>query len=332
MKRSSGITRRQFIRITASAGILAAGGLAYGVVQAVRVEETQLLLGSIANLTIITTEPERARNAIQAALQEMSMLEEVFSRFRETSQLSQLNTTGILENPHPAMKTVLGYALHYGQLTHGAFDVTVEPVLRLYREAVRTGELPAEEPASAARQLVDYRKIIMTDTQVRLSEPGMAVTLDGIAKGFIIDAGTDVLREHGFDQIMVELGGDLQTSGTADGRPWQVLIQQPDGGETPLVAQLRGKAMATSGDYQSTFTPDRRLHHIINPGNGVSPTELASVSVIASTACDADALSTAVMVMGTQAGLGLIERLPGVEALVITKQGSIHATESFSLR
>ncbi len=336
MKQSSGLTRRQFIRITASAGLLVAGGLAYGATnlqaKVVRVEETQLLLGSIANLAIISQEPDRARTAIRAALQQMSALEDVFSRFRPHSQLSQLNATGTLDNPHTTLTYVLQKAVGYGNLTGGAFDVTIEPVLQLYRQAVQTGVWPTEAQVSMARQLVDYRSIIIQDNRIHLDYPGMAVTLDGIAKGFIIDAGTDVLRQHGFDHIMVELGGDLHTSIDAGERDWRILVQQPDASATPIVTQLRDGAMATSGDYQYTFTADRRLHHIIDPASGLSPYELASASVIADTACNADALSTAVMIMGSQAGLTMIEGLPDFEALVITKQGVVHLTERFLSR
>ncbi|QPC84483.1 FAD:protein FMN transferase [Phototrophicus methaneseepsis] len=336
MKQSSGLSRRQFIRITASAGALLASGLGYGMAvqgQAVHVEEAQMLLGSIAHLTIISTEPDRARQAIQAAFRRMADLEAVFSRFQPASQLSQLNATGSLTNADPALQEVLARAIEYGDLTSGAFDVTVEPLLRLYREAAQKGGAVAEPVVLSAKQLVNYRQISITNSTLRLNKSGMSITLDGIAKGYIIDAGTSVLSEYGFEHIMVELGGDLQTRGDADGRPWQVRIEKPSvpSAAMSLVAQLNNTAMATSGDYQYTFTPDRRLHHIIDPSSGVSPDELASASVIAGTACDADALSTSVLVMGASAGLELIDRLPGVEALVMTKEGTVYHSAHFPL-
>ena len=333
------LSRREFIRLTACAGLALAGGVGLAELarsrQAVdQVQETRMLLGSLAHLTVISPNSAQARAAVTAAFDQMTALEDVFSRFRPDSQLSQLNTNGRLSNPPASFKAVLTKAVAYGDLTGGAFDVTVEAVLRQYRGAAQAGTLPSTEQIDAAQQLVDYRQIAITDSAISLTRPGMAVTLDGIAKGYIIDAGAQVLREHGFEQVLVELGGDLQTYGTADAHPWQVSIEQPDraAASTPIRAQLVNRALATSGDYQYTFTPDRRLHHILDPHSGVSPDELSSASVIAPTACDADALATALLVMGADAGLALIARLPDFEALVISKQGSIRQSAHFPAR
>ncbi|MFW5709414.1 MAG: FAD:protein FMN transferase [Chloroflexota bacterium] len=339
MTQSSGLTRRQFIRITASAGALLAGGIGLGLAStgksAVRVEETRYLLGSIANLTVISREPNSARRAIQAAFDRMTALEDVFSRFRPHSQLSRLNADGGIKDLDRELYEVVSKAIDFGRMTGGAFDITVEPVLQLYRNASKTGIWPDATRVRAAREYVDYREITVTPDSIRLNKPGMAVTLDGIAKGYIIDAGTDVLAKYGFEQIMIELGGDLQTRGDAGLRPWQVSIRRPVddlSAQGSLIAQLEDTALATSGDYLFTFTPDRQLHHIIDPENGLSPDELSSASVIAPTACEADAFSTALMVMGARNGLTLIAHLAGVEALVITKQGELLQTEGFPLR
>ena len=334
------LSRRQFIRMTAIAGLFAASGAGLAArlaTPAVRTQETRLLLGSIANLTVISPYPDQAQAAIAASFDRMAALEDVFSRFRPHSALSQLNSDGYISEAHPALREVLVKAVDYGHLTRGAFDVTVEPVLRLYREATKTGKLPEPSAVVAAQELVDYRRIAIAGDSVRLGKSGMAVTLDGIAKGYIIDAGVNALREYGFEQVMVELGGDLQAHNDAGSRPWQVGIQQPvpdtdTVANTPLVTQVTNRALATSGDYQYTFTPDRRLHHIIDPDSGISPGELASASVMARTACDADALATAIMVMGAQAGLALVEGLPDTAALVISKQGAVHFSARFPLR
>ncbi len=333
------LSRRQFIRITAAAaGAAIAGGVGLAELSrssrtAERVQDSRMLLGSITNLTVISTDATQARLAINTAFERMASLEEVFSRFRPTSQLSRLNASGTLVDPHPALKAVLTKAVGYGDLTGGAFDVTVEAVLKPYREAAKTSTVPDETTIADAQERVDYRQISIGADVIRLNRPGMAITLDGIAKGYIIDAGAAVFREYGFEQMMVELGGDLQTFGSAGSRPWQVGIQQPTptAEQSPLIAHIVNVAMATSGDYLYTFTSDRRLHHIIDPHSGISPHELSSASVIAATACDADALATSLMVMGADAGLALIERLPDIEALVISKQGSIRVSTGFPI-
>lgn len=332
------LSRRQFIRMTAIVGAAAASGiglfeLARAPRSGDRVQETRMLLGSITHMTVISTNGEQARAAITASFDRMSSLENVFSRFRPESQLSQLNAAGILNDPHPELKTVLEKAIRYGDITQGVFDVTIETVLRQYRQSVQAGTLPNDEQIAAAKRLVDYRQIEVTHRAVRLGLPGMAVTLDGIAKGYIIDAGVAVLREYGFEQVLVELGGDLQTSGSAEQQPWHVSIQQPTGmgGAAPLVAQFVNRAMATSGDYEYTFTPDRRLHHILDPHTGISPDELSSATVIAPTTCDADALATSLMVMGANAGLALIAQIPEAEALVISKHGVMRQSAAFPI-
>ncbi len=330
------LSRRQFIRITAMAGLATVCGaglssLARSRQQVREVQETRMLLGSIAHLNIISVDQDQARAAINASFDRMAELEDVFSRFRPYSQLSQLNIMGALSDPHPELKTVLTKAIEYGDLTGGAFDVTVESLLEKYRHSAVSGTLPDDAQIVAAKQLVDYRQIEITDRVIRLKLQGMAITLDGIAKGYIIDAGAAVLREFGFEQILVELGGDLQTYGSDVAHTWQVVIQQPPGTHNipPITAQLVSHAMATSGDYQYTFTPDRRLNHILNPHTGASPDELSSATVIAPTACDADALSTSLMVMGADAGLTMIAAQPDAEALVISKTGVVRRSAHF---
>jgi thiamine biosynthesis lipoprotein len=333
---STTISRRQFLSITASAGLLMAGGfgLANRAQASEPIRETRLLMGSIANLTVISGNPQQAKAAISAAFDRMEALEAVFSRFQEQSQLSQLNMMGVLADAHPAMIEVLTRAAAYGHLTDGAFDVTIEPVHRLYRDTVRRGSLPTASAVEAARQLVNYQQIEISESSVRLKQPGMAITLDGIAKGYIIDQGAAVLREHGFDNVLVELGGDMNALGQPAERPWQISIQQPNASLTehqPLIAHLTGVALATSGDYLNTFTADHRLHHILDPQSGISPLELTSASVIAPTACDADALATSLVVMGSERGIALADQLKDIEALVITKRGDIHKTAGFPI-
>jgi FAD:protein FMN transferase len=337
MRSPTGLSRRRFLRITATAGVLLAGGagLAHNLAASrQRVAESRLLLGGLANITLISDQPQQARVAITAAFDRMEALEAIFSRFQPQSQLSRLNAAGQLSAAHPALREVLTRAVDYGELTHGAFDITIEPVHRLYRQHAQNGELPKASAVQAARQLVDYRQIEISGDTVRLGMAGMAITLDGIAKGYIVDQGAAALREHGFESVLVELGGDLHTLGGAGDRPWQIGIRQPtpEPAARELVAQLRGAALATSGDYLHTFTPDRRLHHILEPDSGLSPGELASASVMATTTCDADALSTALLVMGAARGLDLIDRLAGVEALVIAKDGAVQPTPGFPLR
>ena len=334
---SSKITRRQFLRITASAGALLASGAGFAglshraTAAPARIQESRIVMGSMANLTLLSDDPVRAQQAIRAAFERMDALENLLSRFRPQSQLSLLNQHGRLEQAAPELREVVQRAITFGYLTQGAFDISIEPVSRLYREGVKTGRMPTAHEIAEARAYVDYRQIKISGSSVRLEKAGMALTLDGIGKGYIIDQGVAVLREHGFTNVLVEIGGDLSSSGDAGDRPWRVGIRQPQEGAQVLIAQVQNMALATSGDYLNTYSPDRVLNHILNPSTGMSPPELASASVSTLDACDADALATALMVMGRERGLALIEHLKDVEALVITKTGEMHHSSSFPL-
>lgn len=299
---------------------------------AARVEETRLLMGTIANLTVISADPDRGRLAIVAAFGTMERLEGVLSRFLPDSQVSRLNQDGRLDRPDDALQAVLARALEYAQLTGGAFDVSVEPLLAAYRRSAASGASLPEMERRRLISAVDYRAIELQPGWVRFKRPGMAVTLDGIAKGYVIDEGTRALRERGLDGILVEVGGDLMCGSQGDG-PWRVGIQAPRAtgeGQRVGIAVLYEGAMASSGDYLNAFTQDYRLHHILDPRWGVSPAELASTCVVAPTAMDADALSTSLMVLGFHAGLKLVERLPGVEALLVGKDQRVAASSGFT--
>jgi thiamine biosynthesis lipoprotein len=150
----------------------------------------------------------------------------------------------------------------------------------------------------------------------------MSITLDGIAKGYIVDAGVKILRGHGFENVLVEAGGDLLASGyKAAEVPWKIGIQSPRKGRSGLmqILSVKNQGVATSGDYMQSYSPDFANHHIIDPRCGRSPREIASVTVIAPTATLADGLSTTLMVLGPEAGTRLMKHFPDCEAYLIGK-------------
>lgn len=327
MSQPQHLSRRGFLRISAILGLgMSAGGwLLTHESAAVAVSETRLLMGSIANLTVVSADASGARRALTAAFDRMQALETIFSRFQPESWLSRLNRTGSVRGTPPEFRAVIDHAVTVSDLTDGAFDITVEPLLALYRAAARSGTSADADAVTAAHALVDYRAIDIRGDQVRLLRPGMALTLDGIAKGYVIDEGIRTLEAYGLAKAMVEVGGDLHACGP---EPWRIGIQSPHAARDTVsrVVEIRNQAMTTSGDYISTFTDDRSLHHILDPRTGLSPTELSSVSVTAASACTADALSTALMVMGAESGLRVLQRLENVSALFIGKNGRVTAS------
>lgn len=327
--RSKSLSRRQFLQIIAVGGIAGATAkLSFDSwTQMEPVSETRLLMGTVVNLTVVSDDPAKARVAVQACLDRMVDLEQVLSRFLPESQLSQLNQAGFLEQADPALLKVVAESLKISQLSGGAFDITVKPVL----DAIQSGRAPTEHERAA----VGYQNLQIDGTQITYLKSGMGITLDGIAKGYIVDRGVEVLQGHGFGNIMVEAGGDLMANGQpANGEAWKlgVIDPRPAGDSSYLTSfSVTNQAVATSGDYVQHYTEDKRQHHIVNPQTGSSPSELASVTMLAPNAMLADAFSTTVMVTGIETGLLLVNQLPDVETLLVTKDKQIFRSNKFPL-
>ena len=228
------------------------------------------------------------------------------------------------------MRDVLRLAERVSAMGDGAFDITVQPVLDLY---LARHSMPDPESIEQGIERVGHRAVRIEGGAVVLDRPGMAITLDGIGKGYIVDRAVDVLAERGFPDVFVEAGGDLMASGDkgADG-PWRIGIRAPRPGMT-LQARFdaRNVAGATSGDYMQPFTPDYRQHHILDPRTGYSAPELASSTVLAPDAATADALATLTMVLGSSKGRELLEGLPGCEGYFVSKEMEVIRTSGFAV-
>jgi FAD:protein FMN transferase len=327
------MSRRQMLRIVAAAGI---AGLTLEIGRdhgPAALSETRLVIGTIVNLTVVSKDATAGRAAITSCLDRMSFLEALLSRFNPGSDLARLNRDGHLESASPALLEVLEQARQISDLSGGAFDVTILPVLSLYQDRLSVGlGLPSEDEVLQARRLVDYRGISVAGTRVSLARPGMGITLDGLAKGYIIDAAVATLRGHGFANVLVEAGGDLLAQGQ-DSRqlPWEIGIQAPRREQGIVMASfgVTDVAVATSGDYMQPFAPDYSEHHILDPRTGHSAPELSSATIDAPTAVLADALATAVMVMGPRRGIELVETIPGCECYLVTKGLNVLRSRGF---
>lgn len=317
--------RKDFLRIVAAAGAAGmAGKLGWDMAHApVVVEETRSLMGTVVNLTVIGEDRLSARQAVGACFSRMASLESLLSRFQPGSQLSRLNRDGEIRGADRALIHVLERALSISRQSGGKFDITIKPVLDLYQHVqAETNNLPTRVEIEKALRLVDYQNVHIEGQNVRFVDQEMAVTLDGIAKGYIVDRGVGALRERGFRNVLVEAGGDLAASGGKPGdTPWRIGVIAPRDGEDEFTTRVSvwNQALATSGDYLQSYSEDHKVHHILDPRQGISSPELASVSVLAPSAMSADGYATAVMAMGPEQGLKLIESLPEVEAVLITK-------------
>ena len=293
---------------------------------------TSWALGSPVTLTLLDRDARQAERAMAAAFDELETIEQLMSVYRADSELSELNRGGRLVDPHPYLLEVLRMAEWMSCRSGGAFDVTVQPLWRLNQEAKQRGELPTEDEVAIARRDVDWKRVKVSPSRVDLRGAATSVTLNGIAQGFAADRVRAVLAAHGITAALIDTGELSSMGSKSDGRPWRVGIQHPRRSDAYIgLARLAGRCLATSGDYATSFTVDRREHHVFDPTTGRSPHELCSVSVVAPTAVLADAMSTAVLVTGIERGLRLVESTSGVDALMVDKHGRTVVTDGFPI-
>ena len=254
------------------------------------------------------------RDRIAAHLED---LEDRFSTYRQDSEVSRFNAYPGQDwfSVSPVFLEVLRQGIAISQLSDGAFDMTVGPLVELrgFAAGDRTGLIPPRHAIEALLAATGFAYLEMRDTPpaVRRTRPGVQLDLSGIAKGYAVDELSRLLGEAGFSAYMVEIGGEVRSRGhRADGEDWAVGIEDPDGAGTTATVPLRDAAIATSGDYRNYFEYEgQRYSHTLDPRTARPITHsLASVSVISSTAATADALATALLVMGPAAGLELAVR------------------------
>jgi thiamine biosynthesis lipoprotein len=324
--------KRTRVALPVGLGLLAIllGALAHAASSAPfqRFEFARLRMGTTVRIILYAPDEARARRAAQAAYTRIDEIEARLSHFRDDSEVSALSASSGNGPRHVSPDTVkaLTAAVRFSELSDGAFDVTVGPLARLWKESLRTKRLPDARALSAARSLVGYKGILIDPTgqTVALRVRGMRLDLGAIAKGYAADEALAALTKEGITSALVDAGGDMRFSAPPPGRiGWKVAIDRPVGDSTPReVIELSNAAVATSGDsYQYVLIGGRRYSHILDPKTGLGMTEAASATVIAPDAMTADALATALCVMPPQAGIRLAESWPGVSALIVRREG-----------
>lgn len=345
MKPDRPITRRRVLHIAAAAGGLAlAGGGIASLAQARRLTEPQrwqgTALGAQSTITLYHDDAHAGVRLIEEAVAELDRLERIFSLYQAESHLSRLNRDGRLEAPPMELVQLLAEARSFSERTSGAFDVTVQPLWSLYaKHFADPGADPSGPPDHAvrrARDLVDYRALEIDTDLIAFRQPGMAVTLNGIAQGWITDRIADLLRAAGLEDLLVNLGEIRAVGSHPDGRPWTVGLRDPfsESGLARTIT-LGSAALATSGGYGCRFDSAGRHHHLFDPHSGRSAERYASVSVMASTATAADALSTGIAGMAESDIPAVGQGMPGFAALVTRSNGTSLAwpkSESFTGR
>ena len=271
------------------------------------------------------SDPGQLDGAVTSAFNEVQRLEGLLTHFDPSSGLSTLNAQGGLDGADSEVVDVLSKSLRFSESTEGAFDVTVQPALELFGRFLGGGPAPSEADFEAVQTLIDFEGVSLSPHTVGFAKPGMAATLDGIATGYIIDRAASTLRSFGVQSALVQAGGTIVTIGSrANGSPWSIGVRDPLN-EYGTVGTLHVKdaAVATTGDYENFFTPDKSFYHVVDPSTARSPLYSHSATVIAPTALQADPLGVALMVKSPQDGLRVIEGIGRVECLICPRQGSL---------
>lgn len=323
--------RRQFLFAIGATG-LTLEALAREDRPLIRAQRTAKALGSAVSITVYHEMEARAQAALRAAFAELERVEALLSIYRPTSEVSRLNRDGVLQRPSADLLKVLRYAQTLARQTEGAFDVTVQPLWAVFAAAKKNGQLPGADAVRKAQALVNWKALEITADHIRFKQPGMAITLNGIAQGYASDRVEAVLQKAGVEHALVDTGEINSLGSKPETAGWKVGIQHPRREDAYLaLAQLQGRCLATSGDYATPFSADLKAHHIFDPHTGRSPEQLASVSIAARTGMEADALSTALFVLGPARGLRLLQQTPGTDALLVNKAGATQRTQNFPL-
>lgn len=292
-----------------------------------------VVLGAQASITLVHPQRERSQALIGRCAAEIDRLESILSLYRPDSALSRLNASGDLREPPQELVELLSIALALSRDSGGAFDPTVQPLYRLYAGHFDMPGASAAGPAPQAiaqvLRLVDYRGIDVDAQRIRLHRSGMAITLNGIAQGYVTDRVTELLRDAGFDDVLVDLGevrvrghrpgGGAWRAALADPRqPARTLLELPLGDEPGAFA-----ALATSAGSGTVFGTDPRINHLLDPHSGRSANRYLSVSVAAPRAVLADGLSTALSVLAPSSAAALLHRHHPVRAYLFDAQGKL---------
>lgn len=355
-----------------------------------RYEKRTEMMGTYVRITVYHNDEELANDAIDSAFERMREVNPVASRYNPSSELYRLNDQGHLENASPMLLELIEKSIYIYNITDGAFDITVTPLLNLWsnelelstlstehKDSLNNGTLSAElrdelnslpiHPLNETpvitstangwtlssswqnyfiydhgielivktnfwnlpydtqgyyieetQQYVGSDKIHIDGNSIRIQE-GMSLTLDGIAKGYAVDRAIEELKSKGIESALVDAGGDIRTLGTRPrGEKWTVGLRNPeDASDSIMEFSLSGQAIATSGNYERYFDEDARVGHIMDPNTGRSVLISSSATVIAEDCVTADALATAVFVLGPENGTRLVNSLSNTESLII---------------
>ncbi len=288
-------------------------------------------MGSTLTLTAWTADEPAAKAAFNDVFDEFARLEQLMSTWLPGSDVSRINRdAGVRPVPAgPEVREVLTTARQISEWTGGKFDVTFGALAGLWKfDHDKDNLIPDMGEVRRRLPLIDYRAVQIDEAAgtVFLRRKGMSVHLGGIGKGYAVDRAAEILRLRGLRAFVVQSGGDIYVGGLKDGKPWRLGVQDPRGPANRSFAELdlSDGTFSTSGDYERSFIKDgKRYHHILDPATGEPARGARSVTIVANRAVLADGLSTGVFILGPDAGMALIERLPDVEGIIVSEKNEV---------
>lgn len=295
------------------------------------------MMGTSVEVIVWGPDRDASEKAVERAYAEFERIEKKLSVRRRDSEITQINRSAGSKpvKVDDEIYLLIRESKRFSEMSGGAFDISVQGLGDIW-DFDRPGfQAPGPDRAEKGLKRVDYRKIRLNegDSTVFLEEGGMEISLGGIAKGYAVDRAVGILQESGIKGGIVSAGGDLLAFGRkGNGQVWNVGVRNPrDHKKNICVLPVSNLAVATSGDYERYRMIDgKRVHHIIDPRTGYPSTGCMSATVVAKGAMTADALATAVFVLGPEAGLALLEELPGVEGIVVDSDGRISASKGLA--
>ena len=292
------------------------------------------VMGTNVQVTFWTEDQAGVDKAFAAAMKELERLDKMMTTWTPDSEVSRINAAagGKPVTVSDETLTVLLRALDISKRSKGLFDITVGVFQGVWKfDQNMTGEIADPAEVKKRLALVGWKDLIVDKKKktVKLRRKGQAITLGGIAKGYAVDRAAALIKEAGYTNFIIQVGGDLYVSGKKTTGPWVVGIQDPRGdrGTMFAVAPIENHAFSTSGDYERGFVKDKvRYHHILDPRTGNPANKSRSVTVFAKDAFTADAWSKVLFIMGAKAAMPLVEKLPDLDAVFVDDKNEVHVS------
>lgn len=295
------------------------------------IKETRMIMGTFAEVSVYAKDEKIAGQAVKGALDEMERMDRIMSNYKQDSELSLLNKNAA-KSPVPCqgdLLRVIEQSHYYSELSGGAFDITVSPLVALWGFFQGKGHIPSDKEIEKVLPAISYKNIAINKNTgakktgtVFFKNTQTQIDLGAIGKGYAVDKALEIVKKFGVKNACINLGGNIYVSGTPyDKTAWKIGVQHPrNAGEILGYLELRDEATATSGDYERFFEMNgKRYAHIINPLTGRPVSGTIATTIVAPTGTEVDALSTSLFVLGHEKGLELVRKIPNVHAMIISE-------------